>query len=390
MPALIDLRSDTVTKPSPEMRRAMAEAEVGDDVLGDDPTVTALEERAAELLGKEAALFVSSGTQGNLVSQLAHLGRNDETIAGLNSHINVDEASGHAVIVRTTINPILEQIDGSLALDQVRAAIRPDDVHYARTGMLAIENTHALSMGQPLSLEYTRAAGDLAHAHGIPLHVDGARFFNAAVAHGVSPSALAAPADSLTFCLSKSLACPVGSVIVGTKDFIFRARRARKMVGGGMRQVGILAAAGVIALQNGPAGSIERLAEDHANARHLADAMADMPGIYSAGYIAQPGDGPFDPGRVRTNFVLFRVHRDRGAFLDAVAARGVILVGYPFGMIRAVTHYGVGRDHIETAIRAIQAGLRDTSPRSAQPDEPDAAAPATAVTAGRPRVVTAH
>ena len=370
----------------------MAEAEVGDDVLGDDPTVIAIEERAAELLGKEAAIFVTSGTQGNLVSQLAHLRRNDETIAGLNSHINVDEASGHAVIVRTTIYPILEQPDGSLDLGEVRAAIRPDDVHYPATGMLAIENTQALSMGQPLSLEYTQAAGDLAHEHGFPLHIDGARFFNAAVSLGVSPRALAAPADSLTFCLSKSLSCPIGSLIVGDRDFIFRARRARKMVGGGMRQVGILAAAGLIALQDGPAGMIDRLAEDHANAKRLAEAMAEMPGIYAAGYIAQPGDGPFDPGRVRTNFILFRVKRDRAAFIEAVAHRGVMLVGYPFGMIRAVTHYGVTADDVETAIRAIQAGLRDTSPQSTRSDDDGLGAtePAEGVLAGRPRVVTAH
>src|SRR5205085_1333442 len=261
------LRSDTVTKPTPEMRRAMAQAEVGDDVFGDDPTVIALEARAAELLGKEAGLFVASGTMGNLVSQMAHLARGQETIAGREHH----------------------------------------------------------------------------------------------VALGVSGKELAGAADSVTFCLSKGLACPVGSVVVGDRDFIWRARRARKLVGGGMRQVGILAAAGLVALSDGSTGMIDRLAEDHANARRLAQAITGMPGIVSPGGIAQPSEGPLDPRRVRTNFVLFRVERDRDAFLGALAARGVVMVAYPHGQIRAATHYGVTAADIDTTIDATRAALAETA-----------------------------
>src|SRR3954454_636470 len=203
--SVIDLRSDTVTKPSPEMRRAMADAEVGDDVFGDDPTVNALEERAAELLGKDAALFVSSGTQGNLVAQLAHLKRGMETIAGAETHIVVDEAGGHAALVRTTVRLIREQPDGTLPLDEIRNSFREDDVHDPITGMVSLENTHALSNGQPLPVDYVRSVGQLAHERGVVLHIDGARFFNAVVALGVSAADLAGPADSVTFCLSKAL-----------------------------------------------------------------------------------------------------------------------------------------------------------------------------------------
>src|SRR5512135_1458333 len=304
---LIDLRSDTVTRPTPEMRRAMAEAEVGDDVFGDDPTVNALEERAAELLGKEAGLFVASGTMGNLVAQLAHLGRGQETIAGASTHMVADEAAGHAVVVGTSIRQLPERPDGTMDLGEIAAAFRdPSDPHEPITGLVEIENTHAHSMGQPLGLTYTRDVAAIAHEHGVPLHLDGARFFNAVVALGLTPRQLAGPADSVTFCLSKGLACPVGSVVVGTRDYIWRARRARKLIGGGMRQVGVLAAPGLIALRDGPAGMIERLAEDHANARRLAEGLAGMDGIVSPGGLAQPEPGRLDPARARTNFVVFK------------------------------------------------------------------------------------
>ena len=252
---LIDLRSDTVTKPTDEMRRAMAAAEVGDDVFGDDPTVNALEARAAELLGKEAGLLVASGTMGNLVAQLAHLGRGQETIASAQSHMVIDEAAGHAVIVGTSVRSLRENADGTVDPADVAAAFRdPGDPHEPITGLVVLENTHAHSMGQPLSVEYTRTIAAIAHERGVPLHVDGARFFDAVVALGVRPADLAAPADTVTFCLSKGLACPVGSVVVGDRDTIWRARRGRKLVGGGMRQAGILAAAGLVALRDGPAG----------------------------------------------------------------------------------------------------------------------------------------
>src|SRR5688572_7278216 len=390
----IDLRSDTVSRPTDAMRKAMAEAEVGDDVFGDDPTVIALEERAAELLGKEAGLFVASGTMGNLTAMMAHLGRGQEVIAGAQHHLVIDEAAGHAVIIGASARSLEDRPDGTLDPAAIDAAFRdPTDPHEPVSGLITLENTHAHSMAQPLTPAYTREVAAIARRHGVPLHIDGARFWNSVVAQrpaGVSARDIADPADTVTFCLSKGLGCPVGSVLVGTTEVIGRARRARKMVGGGMRQVGVLAAAGLIALQDGPAGMIDRLAEDHANAKRLALAMAEMPGIYSAGYIAQPGDGPFDPGRVRTNFILFRVKRDRAAFLEAVAERGVLLVGYPFGMIRAVTHYGVSADDVQTAIRAIQAGLRDTSPQSTRSDDDGRGTtePAEGLLAGRPHVVT--
>jgi threonine aldolase len=361
----IDLRSDTVTHPTPEMRRAMAQAEVGDDVFGDDPTVIQLEARAAELLGKEAGLFVASGTMGNLVSQMAHLSRGQETIAGREHHMVLDEAAGHAVVVGTSIRQLAERADGTLDPDEVEAAFRdPLDAHEPITGLITLENTHAHSMGQPLTRAYTARIAAIARDHRIPLHIDGARFWNAVVALGVSGRDLAAPADSVTFCLSKGLACPVGSVVVGDRDFIWRARRARKLVGGGMRQVGILAAAGLVALQDGAAGMIDRLAEDHANARRLAEALTEMPGVTSPGGIAQPSEGPLDPRRVRTNFVLFRVERDRDAFLAALAARGVLMVAYPHGQVRAATHYGVTAADIEATIAATRAALAETAARS--------------------------
>jgi threonine aldolase len=360
----IDLRSDTVTKPTDEMRRAMASAEVGDDVFGDDPTVNALEERAAELLGKQAGLFVASGTMGNLVAQLAHLGRGQETIASAQSHMVIDEAAGHAVIVGTSVRSLRERPDGTVDPADIAAAFRdPGDPHEPITGLVLLENTHAHSMGQPLSVEYTADVAAIAHERGVPLHVDGARFFDAVVALGVRPDALAAPADTVTFCLSKGLACPVGSVVVGSRDVIWRARRGRKLVGGGMRQAGILAAAGLVALRDGPAGMIERLAEDHANARRLAEGLAGLQGIVSAGDVAQPEPGGLDPERVRTNFVVFRVERDRAAFLEALRARGVLMVEYPHGQIRAVTHHGITSADVDATVVATAEVLAATARR---------------------------
>ncbi|HTK45321.1 MAG TPA: GntG family PLP-dependent aldolase [Patescibacteria group bacterium] len=359
---IIDLRSDTVTRPTPEMRRAMADAEVGDDVFGDDPTVIALEERAAELLGREAALFVASGAMGNLVAQMAHVARGQETIAGEQSHIVMDEAASHAVVVGSSVRVIREQPDGTLDPAEVRAAFRdPGDVHEPITGLVAIENANAHTMNQPLTSAYTREIARVAHDGGVPLHVDGARFWNAVVALGEPPTELAGPADSLSFCLSKGLACPVGSLVVGSREFVWKARRARKLLGGGMRQVGVLAAPGLIALRDGPAGMIERLADDHENARRLAEALSGMDGIGSAGDVAQPTPGPLDPARVTTNFVVFKAARDRGALIDALARRGVLVVAYPHDQIRAVTHYGVEPADIETAIGAFREALDETA-----------------------------
>ena len=360
--APIDLRSDTVTHPTPAMRRAMYEAEVGDDVFGDDPTVNALQERAAELLGKEAGLFVASGTQGNLVSQLAHLGRGYETIGGATCHIVTWEQAGHAAVVGAAVRQLQEKPDGTFDLHDLEEAFRdPTDQHQPITGMVAIENTHATSMGRPLTLDYTRTVADIAHRHGVPLHVDGARFFNATVALGVKPVELAGPADSLTFCLSKGLSCPVGSVIVGSKEFIARALRGRKIVGGGMRQAGILAAAGLVALSDGPDGMVERLAEDHANARRLAEGLADLDGVTSPGWIAQPTEGRLDPGRVATNFVFFKVPGAPDRFVTALQTKGVLMLAYSHGWTRAVTHYGIEAADIDRTIAACAAVLRETS-----------------------------
>ena len=343
----------------------MADADVGDDVFGDDPTVIALEERAADLLGKDAGLFVASGTMGNLVSMMAHLGRGQEVIAGREHHLVIDEAAGHAVIVGASARTLEDQPDGTLDLHAIDAAFRdPSDVHEPLSGLVTLENTHAHSMGRPLTPSYEREVAAIAGRHGVPLHIDGARFWNAVVAQrddGVTGRDLADPADSVTFCLSKALGCPVGSVVVGSRDFIARARRARKMVGGGMRQAGILAAAGLVALSDGPDGMIDRLADDHAHARRLAEALAEMDGVQSAGGIAQPAPGRLDPGRVASNFVLFTVDRDRRAFLDALAARGVWMVEYSHGQVRATTHHDVSAADIDTVIEAARAALADTA-----------------------------
>ena len=366
---IIDLRSDTVTKPSPEMRRAMAAAEVGDDVFGDDPTVNALEARAADMLGKEAALFVPSGAMGNLAAQMAHLHRGQETIAGVNSHIMLHEAASYAVVVGSSVHAIQEQPDGTLDLDEVRDGFRdPTDVHEPITGLVMLENASAHANNQPVPSSYVRELAAVAHEHGVPLHIDGARFWNTVVALGEDPKELAAPADSITFCLSKGLACPVGSVLVGSREFIWKARRARKLLGGGMRQVGILAAAGLVALREGPDGMIDRLAEDHANARFLAEELADVPGVYSPGGIAQPSDGRLDPDRVRTNFVLFRVERERDAVIAALERRGVLVIAFPHspGQIRAVTHYGIERSDVEATVRAVREALDETPARASR------------------------
>ncbi len=353
--------------PTDAMRRAMAGAVLGDDVLGDDPTVNALEARAADLLGKEAGLFVASGTMGNLVAQMAHLARGQELIAGREHHLVIDEAAGHAVIVGASARTLADRADGTLDLDDIRAAFRdPTDVHEPISGLITIENTHAHSMGQPLTPAYTRAVAAIAREGGVAFHIDGARLWNAVVAQrgaGVTAIDLAGPADTVTFCLSKGLGCPVGSVVVGTRAVIAKARRARKMVGGGMRQAGVLAAAGLVALQDGDAGMIDRLVDDHANARRLAEGIADLEGIGSAGGIAQPSPGRLDPGRVATNFVLFKVDRERASFLAELRARNVLMTEYAHGQIRAATHHPVSAADIDTTIAAVRAALGESRSR---------------------------
>ena len=269
---IIDLRSDTITRPTAAMRKAMADAEVGDDVFKEDPTVNRLGEMAARRMGKDAALLVGSGTMGNLVAQLAHCGRGDETILGDQSHVFFYEQGGSSALGGIHPRTLANEIDGTIAIERIASAIRPDDVHFPRSRLMILENTHNRCSGTPLTLDYTVEVSRLAKGHAMKLHIDGARIFNAAVALGVDVAQLAAPADSVTFCLSKGLAAPVGSVVAGDRDFVRRARRMRKVVGGGMRQAGVLAACGLYALEH----NIARLADDHDTARQLAEGISSI------------------------------------------------------------------------------------------------------------------
>lgn len=339
---IIDLRSDTVTQPTPQMRRAMAMASVGDDVKGEDPSVNKLEVLACKMTGKEAAVFVPSGTMGNVAAIFAHSRRGDELICGYRSHIYRDEQGAMAVLGGVQAHPVMEAADGTLPVEAIEAAIQTDDEHYPITRMIAIENTQNRCGGQPLTQEYSRAVGDFAKRHGIKFHVDGARLFNSAVALNVSAEALAAPADSLTFCLSKGLCAPVGSLLCGDSDFIRRARRARKVLGGGMRQAGILAAAGIVALTS----MVERLADDHANAKRLALGLAGSEGVV------------LDPDTVRTNMVYFDLDEAVQFYADEIAAllaeRGVLLNPVGPRSFRAVTHYWVSAEMVDQAVTALQ------------------------------------
>jgi threonine aldolase len=336
---LIDLRSDTLTMPTPEMRRAMAEAELGDDVFHEDPTVNRLEALAAERMGKEAAVLVTSGTQGNLVGVVSHTQRGDEVICGDQSHVFHYEVAGCAVVGSIQLRTV-PNVNGMLDPEAVRSAIRPADIHNPRTAVVCLENTHNRNGGVALTPEQTASVAAVAHERGIPVHLDGARVFNAAVALGVEVRRLTAPVDSVTFCLSKGLAAPVGSVLCGSKEYIQVARKYRKLLGGGMREAGVIAAAGVVALTT----MVERLAEDHANARRLAGGLAEIPGI------------EIDPGSVQTNLVFFDVTAPLGApgLVAGLRERGVSCMVNYGRRIRMVTHYGIERSDIEHTLRAIQ------------------------------------
>ena len=359
----IDVRSDTVTHPTPAMRAAMAQAPVGDDVFGDDPTILALEARAAQLLGKEAALFVPSGTMGNLVSLMAHVPRGGEIIAPAEAHVFNDEAANYAVVAGAGMRPIAETPDGEMPIDAVVAAIQDSgDPHCPITSLVVVENCHAHTMSRPISPDYM-ARLRAALPSEIPVHVDGARLFNAAVALGVPVADLVRDADSATFCLSKGLCAPVGSVVVGSQDFIWRARRARKLLGGGLRQAGVLAAAGLVALEDGPDGTVQRLEEDHRRAKVLAEGLSAQEGIVSPGHLAQPEGTRLDPDRIVTNFVLFAVEGGlsrRTAYLDALRERGVGMVAYPHGQVRAVMHRGIEDADSARILEASAAALAAT------------------------------
>ena len=343
---IIDLRSDTVTHPTPEMRRAMAEAEVGDDVYGEDPTVNRLEAMAAERLGKEAAVFVASGSMANLVSGLTHCQRGEEMVLGHMSHILMYEVASVAGLGGVQVRTVANDSRGMLDPDEVEAVIRPANLHQPRTAMVGLENTHNRRSGGVLAPEDVGAIGDVAHRYDAALHVDGARIFNAAVALGVPVADLVRPADTVSFCLSKGLSCPVGSLVCGSGEVIERVRKNRKMVGGGMRQAGILAAAGIVALDS----MVDRLADDHANARRLAQGLAVMPGI------------SLDPDSIQTNLVIFEVtNRPATELIDALKEHG-LLASYADGQrIRMVTHYGIGEEDIDDALNVAESVAREGS-----------------------------
>jgi threonine aldolase len=337
---IIDLRSDTVTQPTPAMRRAMAEAEVGDDVFGEDPTVNRLEKMAAELLNKEAGLFVASGTMANIACQLTHCGRGDEVILGDQSHAFYYEQGGSAALGGIHSRTIPNQPDGSLAFHDIEAAVRTDDIHFPRTKLIALENTHNRCNGNPIAVDYMNSVAEIARNHGLKLHVDGARLFNAAVALGVNARDLVADADSVSICLSKGLAAPAGSVVCGMHEFIHEARRARKVLGGGMRQAGVLAAAGIVALSE----MIERLSADHANARSLAEGLANTKGL------------SINPDNVKTNIVFVDIVQSgmpAQVMAEKLDQQGVRLLPSGPNTLRAVTNYHITPEDIGYTLKVF-------------------------------------
>lgn len=336
---IIDLRSDTVTKPTPAMREAMASAEVGDDVYGEDPSVNRLQDMAAEITGKQAAIFVPSGTMGNLAAILAHCGRGDEVILGDLAHTFLYEAGGIAALGGVHPHTLPNQPDGAINIEEIRYAIRGDDPHYPRTRLITLESTHNRRGGVALSLDYVQSVGALAQEHGLKLHLDAARLFNATVDLGISAKEYTASFDSLTFCLSKALCAPVGSLLCGTEAFIGRAHRVRKQLGGGMRQAGILAAAGIVALEH----MIERLAEDHTRAKRLAHEVGELAWI---NVYAQ-----------NTNMVYIELSDDMPdtdeEFLNALDQRGIKIGQVGARKFRLVTHYWIDDEAVERVTQAF-------------------------------------
>jgi threonine aldolase len=346
---VIDLRSDTVTLPSPAMRRAMAEAEVGDDVYGEDPTVNRLEALAAELLGKEAAVFVVSGTMGNIASVLAHCGRGQEAILGDQSHIYNYEVGGASALGGVVLHPVHTEPDGTMRLEAIEAAIHSSAhdyhfYHYAPPGLICLENTHNRCGGAVLPPEYFAEVSSIAMRHGLPVHLDGARLFNAAIASGRPVTDWTKHVTSIQLCLSKGLGAPVGSMIVGSADFVKRARQMRKILGGGMRQAGVIAAAGIVALTE----MVDRLEDDHRNAGILAVGLAGLPGV------------AIDPSRVHTNIVVFGMPGAAAAeaLATALGREGVLVSDFGGGRLRMVTHYGITADDCRAAVEAARRVLQ--------------------------------
>lgn len=336
---VIDLRSDTITLPTEEMRRAMYEAELGDDVFGEDPTVNRLQALAAQMMGKEAALFTVSGTMSNLIAVLTQTHHGDEIIVGSEAHMFWYEVGSASALGGVVLRTLPNGPDGQIAPEAVKQAIRPRDVHHPQTTLLCLENTHNRCGGAVLTAEYTATIARLAHQHGLLLHLDGARIFNAAVALNVPASQLAEPVDSVGFCLSKGLSAPVGSLLCGSREFVAKARKWRKMLGGGMRQAGVIAAAGIVALQK----MVNRLAEDHATARQLAYGLANIPGIV------------ISPETVPTNIVLFEAPANISGveFVQRMNAQGVKVLSRGGQKIRAVTHRMVNASDIDEALKRI-------------------------------------
>jgi len=336
---MIDLRSDTVTKPTPSMRRAMMEAEVGDDVYGEDPTVNRLEQRAAELTGKEAALFVPTGTMGNTIAVKIHTEHGQEVICESRAHLLNYELAMMAWFSGCIARPIPTD-DGILSWDQIKRELRPLGPHWAPTGLIAIENTHNMAGGTVYPLRAIREICAGAHERGLKVHIDGARVFNASSATGVPVRDIAAPADTIMFCLSKGLGAPVGSMLAGPADAIARGRLYRKRLGGGMRQAGVLAAAGLVALEETP----RRLADDHLNAKFLAESLARIRGIQ------------LDATKVVTNILVFNVSGTglvSGEISSRLKQRGILINGINDREMRAVTHYDVNRAACEQAVQAM-------------------------------------
>jgi len=335
----IDFRSDTVAMPSVEMKQAMATAPLGDDVFGDDPTANRLMEVAADRMGKAAATFVPSGTMGNLIGVAVNARRGEELIADADSHIFINETAGAAAVCGVQIRPVTTEA-GVMSPQQVAAAVRPrDDPHQPISGAVTFENTHNRHGGIVWPLEALREASDAAHEHALRVHLDGARIFNAAVALGVPAKEIAACADTVTFCLSKGLACPIGSVFCGSEEDVEEARRWRKRLGGGMRQVGVLAAAGLVALDH----MVDRLADDHANARTLAEGLSELPGVRC------------DLSRVQTNLVFFDLdHMTAQKFADECAGHGLLADVAGQNRVRLVTHYGIEAEDIQTALKVCE------------------------------------
>lgn len=336
---MIDFRSDTVAMPSPEMRAAMVEAPLGDDVFGDDPTTNRLLEVAAARMGKETATFVPSGTMGNLIGVAVNAGRGEELIADADSHVFQYETAGAAAVCGVQIRPIATE-RGVMSPRQIVQAVRPrDDPHQPLSAAVSFENTHNRHGGAVWPLEDLRAAADAAHEQGLRVHLDGARIFNASVALGIPADEIAATADTVTFCLSKGLACPIGSIFCGSAEDVEEARRWRKRLGGGMRQVGVLAAAGLIALDR----MVDRLADDHANARTLAEGLSELPGVRC------------DLSRVQTNLVFFDLDgmpADR--FVDECAKRGLLSAATGPRRMRFVTHFGIESEDVQAALKICE------------------------------------